>query len=929
MVPLNSLTRQAGIRLGPLLLQTLIKHYFERTLKEHAEGATQLHQDELLYDAAFKVIKTFLEAASKHTIEELQAFSNTRTPSPPWTHAVRLVVPMSCCDEAATHLIRALGGEEVTKRVVGGTKWWQVRGVQGIDAEWITARKDWEEAKRKHKAQQREARKGRAREPAAAPEEPPATYEPEMDEMRCILFVHGGGYYFGSIDQERYSIQRYARKINGRVFTMNYRLAPQYPFPCAVQDVLACYLFLIRPPPDAAHRPVDPAHIVVAGDSAGGGLCLALLQVLRDTALPMPAGGVLISPWCDLTHSFPSIHINTATDVLPPYGLSFHKPSTLWPPPPDDLTTLVHDGIRTRIRQAMHMGPDTTTQSSTSPAPKSPAPLPIDHLVPITPNTTLRLGSTTSLPTQDADHDNHVRTQRIELRAANGEELVIDAQLQMYTPNYLLTHPLVSPAVSYLGGLPPLHVIVCEKEVLRDEIIYSAHKAAHPDKYPVKDDARRLYPALEGIETRFGPTQVHLQIYDDAAHTLPTLFSFTTPAKYCYRAIATFCRYVTGMLPPPPSPFLGTGSFPRSRSPDLMTSGERTPLSPGSSTSEFASAQSRPQSVRGRPATSSGRPAETHGSSMRRAFSARVSRAGMLLHLNGNAPAAEAHPDPMKPSESSDVGGPRFYCEPSTPKADEGARRAGEPSVYANGLDTMIRERVSTQGVVRPLEPEEALPAFQLPQALVGELSELVVRRYMKGDEAFGRKFAKTAQAIAKKRRRNLERARGDTVRNMMQLQNFLSRDAKGKERAHGEDGEPAHKGMEEGLRAAGSWPWAWALDVDERPPPSSIVSRRDTEEARGLAKIADQAVLADEHAMSANNLWSLIVDFLTVLPEKDKKTRSKSRLRRSKSASAAEAKEEGGDAEPEQETRRSRFKQFVTGRGHGKVQSSGQSTGE
>ena len=70
----------------------------------------------------------------RHTVEELQQFSNTRTPSPPWTHVVRLLVPMSCCDDAATYLIKALGGEEVTKRVVGGTKWWQVRGVRGCVA---------------------------------------------------------------------------------------------------------------------------------------------------------------------------------------------------------------------------------------------------------------------------------------------------------------------------------------------------------------------------------------------------------------------------------------------------------------------------------------------------------------------------------------------------------------------------------------------------------------------------------------------------------------------------------------------------------------------------------------------------------------------------------------------------------------------------
>lgn len=76
-------------------------------------------------------------------------------------------------------------------------------------------------------------------------------------------------------------------------------------------------LFLIRPPEGAAHQPVKPEHIVVAGDSAGGGLSLALLQVIRDSGLPLPAGGVLVSPWCDLSHSFPSIHTNTATVCCP------------------------------------------------------------------------------------------------------------------------------------------------------------------------------------------------------------------------------------------------------------------------------------------------------------------------------------------------------------------------------------------------------------------------------------------------------------------------------------------------------------------------------------------------------------------------------------------------------------------------------------
>lgn len=101
--------------------------------------------------------------------------------------------------------------------------------------------------------------------------------------------------------------------MKGRAFAVNYRKAPQYPFPCALQDALAAYLYLLYPPPEAKHRPVPPGQIVIAGDSAGGGLTLALLCVIRDSGLPMPSGAVAISPWSDLTHCFPSTMTNFAT----------------------------------------------------------------------------------------------------------------------------------------------------------------------------------------------------------------------------------------------------------------------------------------------------------------------------------------------------------------------------------------------------------------------------------------------------------------------------------------------------------------------------------------------------------------------------------------------------------------------------------------
>ncbi|KAI0919010.1 hypothetical protein AcV5_002037 [Taiwanofungus camphoratus] len=918
-MPINSLLSQAGFKLGPLLLDTLVKHYAERILKERGDGVTQLSQDELLYDEVFHVVKTFLEAATKHTVEELQEFSNTRTPSPPWTHVVRLVVPMSCCDDAATYLIKALGGEEVTKRVVGGTKWWQVRGVGGIDAEWITAKKDWEEAKKRHKAQQKEKSSNirKASRSADMPkdgssQEAPAVYEPEMDKMRCILFAHGGGYYFGSIDQERYSIERYARKINGRVFAINYRLAPQYPFPCAIQDLLAAYLFLIRPPEGASHCPVDPAHIVVAGDSAGGGMCIALLQLIRDTGLPMPAGGVLISPWCDLTHSFPSVHTNTNTDVLPPYGLSFHKPSTLWPPPPDEVTAQVHNSIRSRVREVVRMDKQPADPEAASSAVQdASASRGVDHeFLVASSGQTLHLGSTAALPVPDSA----VRDQTISLRTATGKLLKIEEQVQMYTPNYLLTHPLVSSVLSYLGGLPPLLIIVSDKEVIRDEIIYFAHKAAHPQKHLVKEETRQMYPALQGIEQRFGPTKVHLQVWDDAAHTLPVLFSFTKPAKYCYRGIATFCKYITGILPSPSSL---SNHMQTSFSPESTPSLSGTPRADEDKAERSSpvvahrrgSMQSEGRSSGARPATSGGK-TDDHDAekkTLRRAVSTSVTRASSFFQRStGRAPQAPPSLARETP-ESSDVAGPRFKDAPQSPALnDDVVRKAGEPSVYDSGLDIMIRERVSTSGVIRPLEPESELSALLYPEELIGTISELIVQRYYDGQAKFTRKFAKTYKSIEKKRLRNINLAQHDTMRNISQLQAHLAHDDKASQseaKAH------TPKGVKEGLITTGSWPWAWALDTDEHPPPSSIVSRRDTEEARRLARIADQAFLTEENAMNGNNLWSLIVDFLTKTPGKHNHDKHSSHDR--------------DDPAVQQEKHRSRFAQFVAEhrKGHGSNQ--------
>ncbi len=170
----------------------------------------------------------------------------------------------------------------------------------------------------------------------------------------------------------------------------------------------------------------------------------------------------------------------------------------------------------------------------------------------------------------------------------------------------------------------------------------------------------------------------------------------------------------------------------------------------------------------------------------------------------------------------------------------------------------MIRERVSTQGIIRPLDPELELPAMQVPPELVGSLSEHAMRRYVAGHARLEKKFARAIRRIEKHRLRNIDRASRDTNRHLAALQHYLDR-----ERTDAEAGVEA------------SWNLAWALDADECPPPSSIVARRDTEEALKLARVADKAVLASERSLSGNNLWSVVVGFLTASPDDRPSARS------------------------------------------------------
>lgn len=290
-IPLRRLSSQFIVEMSWMLIASSTMQYLNRQPLREKPTA------HLSYDEGLRLIRTFLQHAARHTVEDLQAFTGQWVPSPQWVKLENIKIPEE-------HLVRSaalINGElgEEGRALVGGSQWWQWRRPKKpLEAEWIEMRADASERKK--------------------------TGNPGH---RVMLYFHGGGYYFGSVDEHRYQMQRHARKLKARVLAPRYRLAPQFPFPCGLQDCLAAYLHLLSSQ--------DPSTIILAGDSAGGGMAMAVLLVLRNQGLPLPAGAILISPWVDLTHSFKSLAADAPMDYIPPHGFH-HRPSKAWPPPNDD-----------------------------------------------------------------------------------------------------------------------------------------------------------------------------------------------------------------------------------------------------------------------------------------------------------------------------------------------------------------------------------------------------------------------------------------------------------------------------------------------------------------------------------------------------------------------------------------------------------------
>jgi epsilon-lactone hydrolase len=131
---------------------------------------------------------------------------------------------------------------------------------------------------------------------------------PQADPRRVVLYLHGGGYVYGSLASHQGLCGEISRAAGAAVVQLDYRLAPEHPHPAALDDAVAAFRELAQSTP--------ACDITLMGDSAGGGLVVAALCALRGAGQELPAGAVCLSPWVDLTASSPSYHLRAEADPM-------------------------------------------------------------------------------------------------------------------------------------------------------------------------------------------------------------------------------------------------------------------------------------------------------------------------------------------------------------------------------------------------------------------------------------------------------------------------------------------------------------------------------------------------------------------------------------------------------------------------------------
>ncbi|GAQ36457.1 hypothetical protein AtubIFM55763_008272 [Aspergillus tubingensis] len=303
----------------PLIFKTILLHAIRMS--------PVTGKQDLRTELTVAIIRSFLVFSSPVGKQQRDSMRDPGIKGPMWVSKVTFPKPE---DDVQDAVIKAI--EDLKK----GDETYNIPGVTPLEAEWTGYRSGV------HK---------NAPQPDISEEAKYEELKKEAKEDMVILYLHGGAYFLCDPCTHRPLVAQLSKRTGARVLSVRYRLAPQNPFPAALVDALTAYLALVSPPPGSLHEPVAPNKIIVSGDSAGGNLCLVLLQTLltlrrvcptvrfhgRNVPIELPAGLAISSPWCDITRSMPSVHHNSVYDFLSP---PTQDPETAYLPlsvPEDDI----------------------------------------------------------------------------------------------------------------------------------------------------------------------------------------------------------------------------------------------------------------------------------------------------------------------------------------------------------------------------------------------------------------------------------------------------------------------------------------------------------------------------------------------------------------------------------------------------------------
>ncbi|KAB8070734.1 Alpha/Beta hydrolase protein [Aspergillus leporis] len=296
----------------PLLLKTLFLHGIRLS--------PVTGKQDLRTELTVAIIRSFISFTTPVGKQQKGSMRDPGIKGPMWVSKVELPQPENDIQEAVFKAFEdlKLGGET-----------YDIPGVVPVEAEWTGHRNGVDK---------------NAPLPDISEEDKYRELRKEAQADTVILYFHGGAYFLMDPCTHRVPVAQLSKQTGAPVLSVRYRLAPQHPFPSALVDALVAYLSLIAPHPGSFHEPLPANKIILSGDSAGGNLCLVLLQTLltlrrvsptirfhgQEIPIELPAGLAMSSPWCDITRSMPSVTHNALYDYLAPPS---QVPETLYQPP--------------------------------------------------------------------------------------------------------------------------------------------------------------------------------------------------------------------------------------------------------------------------------------------------------------------------------------------------------------------------------------------------------------------------------------------------------------------------------------------------------------------------------------------------------------------------------------------------------------------